>query len=151
MNRRTPSAYDLTPENERYLLCLTPEKITSLLPNEVFVFGSNLRGVHGAGAARDAVNMFGAEWGTGFGITGQCFAIPTKDEKIKTMPLENIRPYVNDFIAYAVTHEDLTFLVTPIGCGLAGYTPEDIAPLFKNAVDVENIHLPLSFWAVLIK
>lgn len=122
----------------------TPELITSLQPNEIFVFGSNLHGIHAGGAARAAVLHFGAEMGNGIGIQGQSYAIPTMQGGVET-----IKPYVDDFIAFARQHKDLHFLVTPIGCGIAGFEPEDIAPLFASAKDVENISLPECFWDVL--
>lgn len=120
---------------------ITPELITSLRPNEIFVFGSNLHGIHAGGAARAAVLHFGAEMGNGIGIQGQSYAIPTMQGGVET-----IKPYVDDFIAYAQQHPGKHFLVTPIGCGIAGFEPEDIAPLFKDAKDVENISLPEVFW-----
>ena len=115
--------------------------ITSLKPNEVFVFGSNLQGMHAGGAAHIAHQRFGAIYGQGVGMQGQSYAIPTMQGGVET-----IKPYVDDFIAYAKAHTDKTFLVTPIGCGIAGFEPEDIAPLFEAAKDVENIHLPEEFW-----
>ena len=118
----------------------TPEKITSLQPCEIFVFGSNLQGMHGGGAARMAYRKFGAAWGKGTGLHGQSYAIPTMQGGVET-----IRPYVEEFIAFARTHKELTFLVTPIGCGIAGFKAEDIAPLFKDAIAEENIILPESF------
>lgn len=124
---------------------ITPEYITSLKPNEIFVFGSNLAGMHGGGAARTARLYFGAVMGNGDGPQGQSYAIPTMQGGVKT-----IRPYVNKFIDYAKAHPELTFLVTPIGCGIAGFTPDEIAPLFEEAVSVENIHLPQSFWEELV-
>lgn len=99
----------------------------------VFVFGSNLRGAHGAGAARDAVLHWGADLGQGVGRQGMSYAIPTKNQQIKTMSLDEIRPYVDNFIAYAVGYSDTVFQVTQIGCGLAGYSAKQIAPLFKDA------------------
>lgn len=120
---------------------ITPEYITTLKPNEIFVFGSNLAGMHGGGAARTARLYFGAVMGNGDGPQGQSYAIPTMQGGVKT-----IRPYVNKFIDYAKAHPEQTFLVTPIGCGIAGFTPDEIAPLFEEAVSVENIHLPQSFW-----
>ena len=120
---------------------ITPEYITSLKPNEIFVFGSNLAGMHGGGAARTARLYFGAVMGNGDGPQGQSYAIPTMQGGVKT-----IRPYVYKFIDYAKAHPEQTFLVTPIGCGIAGFTPDEIAPLFEEAVSVENIHLPQSFW-----
>lgn len=100
---------------------------------EVFVFGSNLAGIHGAGAAKVAKEKFGAVWGKGDFAHGQSYAIPTKDEKIETIPLEWISNYVEEFVNY--THENLNtkFFVTRVGCGLAGYKDEDIAPMFKGA------------------
>ena len=116
---------------------ITPEYITSLKPNEIFVFGSNLAGMHGGGAARMAHRLFGAEMGVGVGRTGQCYAIPTMQGGIET-----IRPYVDDFIEYAKLHPEQLFRVTRIGCGIAGFTNEEIAPLFKAACEMENISLP---------
>ena len=124
---------------------ITPEYITSLKPNEIFVFGSNLAGMHGGGAARTARLYFGAVLGNGDGPQGQSYAIPTMQGGVET-----IRPYVDKFIGYAKAHTKQTFLVTPIGCGIAGFTPDEIAPLFEDAVGVENIHLPQSFWEELI-
>ena len=118
-------------------LHVTPEYITSLKPNEIFVFGSNLAGMHGGGAAHIAHKLFGAEWGVGVGPTGQCYAIPTMQGGVET-----IRPYVDEFIEFAKAHQELTFLVTRIGCGIAGFTDEEISPLFEEARDVENIVLP---------
>ena len=118
-------------------LRVTPEYITSLKPNEIFVFGSNLAGMHGGGAAHIAHKLFGAEWGVGVGPTGQCYAIPTMQGGVDT-----IRPYVDEFIEYAKQHPELLFRVTRIGCGIAGFTNEEIAPLFKAAVAMENVSLP---------
>ena len=115
----------------------TPDYITELAPNEIFVFGSNLAGMHGGGAARLAYEQFGAEWGVGVGRTGQCYAIPTMHGGV-----EDIRPYVEDFIRYAEQHPELIFLVTRIGCGIAGFTEEQIAPLFAEARDLQNVALP---------
>ena len=116
---------------------VTPEFITRLEPNEIFVFGSNLAGFHGGGAARIAYEQFGAEWGVGVGPTGQCYAIPTMQGGVET-----IRPYVDEFISYAKQHPELTFFVTRIGCGIAGFTDEQIAPLFVAARDLSNVALP---------
>ena len=115
----------------------TPEYITSLEPNEVFVFGSNLKGMHGGGAAYIAYRKFGAIMGQGVGLQGQSYAIPTMQGGVET-----IRPYVDEFIAFAKGHPELTFLVTRIGCGIAGFTDDEISPLFAQAHDVENIVLP---------
>lgn len=122
--------------------------ITALHPSEIFVFGSNEAGHHGKGAAKLALG-FGAKRGIGFGLVGSTFAIPTKDCRIRTLPLNRIAKHVAEFIAFAETRTELTFLVTEIGCGLAGYTPNDIAPLFANARSLTNVHLPASFWKTL--
>ena len=116
---------------------VTPEFITQLQPNEIFVFGSNLAGFHGGGAARIAYEQFGAEWGVGVGPTGQCYAIPTMQGGVDT-----IRPYVDEFVEYAKRHPEQTFLVTRIGCGIAGFIDEQIAPLFSAARDLPNVALP---------
>lgn len=100
---------------------------------EVFVFGSNLAGRHGKGAALHALKHHGAIYGLGVGMQGKCYAIPTKDAKLRTLPLEEIRRYVNTFKAFAVRNPFFIFNVTRIGCGLAGYTDSQIAPLFKDA------------------
>lgn len=101
--------------------------------DKIFVFGSNLAGVHGAGAAAFALEKHGAVWGVGVGPQGNAYAIPTKDERIETLPVKRIRPYVEQFKAYALLHPEFQFQVTAIGCGLAGYKPADIAPMFVNA------------------
>lgn len=97
---------------------ITPNNIQSLKPSKVFVFGSNLAGIHGAGAAELAFTKFGARWGKGWGKTSnQSYAIPTKDKRIRTMPLAQIQPYVDEFIGYATLNPETEFLVTKIGCG----------------------------------
>lgn len=101
--------------------------------DEIFVFGSNLAGVHGAGAALEAKKQYGAKQGQGRGLWGKSYAIPSKDLKIKTLPINEIRGYVGDFISFAKVATNLKFFLTSIGCGLAGYTPADIAPLFRDA------------------
>lgn len=103
------------------------------MPNPVFVFGSNAAGIHGAGAAKVAWKQHGARYGKGYGHYGDTFAIPTKDEYIETLPLPRIEQYVQGFLAYAKDHRKLTFKITRIGCGLAGYKDKDIAPLFVGA------------------
>lgn len=118
----------------------TPERITELRENEIFVFGSNLAGAHGGGAALLAYRKFGAVWGQGVGLQGQSYGIPTMHGGVET-----IRPYVDEFIAFAKQHPELTFLVTKIGCGIAGFTVAEIAPLFASALDVENVLLPQDF------
>ena len=122
----------------------TPERISSLAENEIFVFGSNLAGYHGGGAARIARENFGAVWGQGVGLQGQSYAIPTMQGGVET-----IKPYVDEFIDFARTHAQYTFLVTRIACGIAGFRPSEIAPLFANAIDVENVILPEDFVEVI--
>ena len=123
---------------------ITPNHITELKPNEIFVFGSNLQGYHGGGAARLAMNQWGAVWGQGTGLQGQTYAIPTMQGGIGT-----IRPYIDQFIKFAQNDPERTFLVTEIGCGIAGFRPADIEPLFKNAINIPNIWLPQRFWEIL--
>ena len=123
---------------------ITPRWIDSLKENEIFVFGSNLAGMHGGGAARIACLHFGAVMGKGVGLQGQSYAIPTMQGGVET-----IRPYVNDFLDFAKHHPEMQFLVTPIGCGIAGFEAEDIAPLFEEAKEMKNISLPESFWEVI--
>lgn len=122
----------------------THERITELNPNEIFVFGSNLDGFHGGGAARIAYNRFGAIWGQGVGLQGQCYAIPTMHGGVET-----IQPYVDEFVEFARQHQEYKFLVTRIGCGIAGFSDEEIAPLFAEAFEVSNIILPKEFVVVL--
>lgn len=110
---------------------------------KIFVFGSNLAGRHGAGAALYARKHHGAIYGKGEGLQGSSYAIPTKNFHIKTLPLEEIQKYVNTFLKFAEQHQELTFQITTIGCGLAGYKPEQIAPFFKNCP--ENCELPEEF------
>lgn len=119
--------------------------ITKLKDNEIFVFGSNLAGIHGAGAAAQAFEEWGAKWGQGVGLQGQTYAIPSKDKNIRTLPINEIKPFVDEFIEFAKQNKHLVFLVTEIGCGLAGYQPQDMAPLFRKALLVKNIFLPERF------
>lgn len=123
---------------------ITPNHITELKPNEIFVFGSNLQGYHGGGAARLAMNKWGAVWGVGVGLQGRTYAIPTMQGGTET-----IRPYIDQFIKFAQNDPERTFLVTEIGCGIAGFRPADIAPLFKDAINIPNIWLPQRFWDIL--
>ena len=116
---------------------VTPERITELGENEVFVFGSNLAGAHGGGAALLAYRKFGAIWGQGVGLQGQSYGIPTMHGGV-----DAIKPYVDEFIEFAKNRPDLTFLVTRVGCGIAGFTNEEISPLFAKAHEVPNIVLP---------
>lgn len=125
-------------------LRVTPDNICELAENEVFVFGSNLAGMHGGGAARAAVDKFGAIWGQGVGMQGQCYAIPTMHGGV-----EVIKPYVDEFIDFAKLHTELKFFVTRIGCGIAGFKDAEIAPMFVEAKDLENVYLPISFLEIL--
>ena len=113
----------------------------------IFVFGSNLSGRHGRGAALYARKHYGAKYGEGVGRTGNSYAIPTKNRKLETLPLKAIKDFVNDFIRYAGEHQELKFNVTRIGCGLAGYKDEDIAPMFKDVPP--NCILPAA-WKIII-
>lgn len=123
----------------------TPGMITELRDKEIFVFGSNLAGMHAGGAARFAYTKFGAIWGQGEGLQGQSYAIPTMQGGVET-----IAPYVDTFIAFAQAHPELHFLVTPVGCGIAGFSEQEIAPLFRAALNQTNISLPESFYRILI-
>ena len=125
---------------------VSPQWITTLAEDEIFVFGSNLEGLHGGGAALLAYERFGAVWGQGTGLQGKSYGIPTMHGGIDT-----IAPYVDEFIAFAREHRELKFLVTEIGCGIAGFTVEEMAPLFKDAIDEENIYLPQRFIKILEK
>ena len=126
------------------LLRTAPDCIRQLKPHEVFVFGSNLQGMHGGGAAYIAVRQFGAIMGQVVGLQGQSYAIPTMHGGV-----EAIAPYVDQFIGFAQAHPELTFLVTRIGCGIGGFREEEMAPLFREAVRLPNICLPDSFWRIL--
>ena len=125
--------------------------VNYLEENEIFVFGSNLSGRHGKGAAKQALK-WGAKYGVGNGIQGKTYGIPTVNSKITNrLSINKISKFVDEFINFARDNSQLNFLVTEIGCGLAGWSIKDIAPLFKDAIEVENISLPKSFWEVLKK
>lgn len=125
---------------------ISPDLINNLKENVIFVFGSNLEGMHGGGAARAAYNKFGAIWGQGVGLQGQSYGIPTMHGGVDV-----IKPYVDEFINFAKSHLELKFMVTRIGCGIAGFKDEEIAPLFQDAFEIENIYLPKSFYDILVK
>ncbi len=147
---------------------ITPEKITILKHGQFFVFGSNMKGRHGAGAAKLALDKKWTEEGHWHGIYWNkhrteheiswgfealscgSWAIPTKGLNMDTLSIDFIKYFVDDFLNWNKKSNNV-YLVTEIGCGLAGYTPEQIAPLFRDAVDVKNIHLPQRFWDVLNK
>lgn len=125
---------------------ITPDLITDLLENQIFVFGSNLSGRHGAGAAKTALT-WGAKWGQAKGIQGRTYGIPTKNASIsRTLSLVEIKLFVDEFIEIAKQNPKLIFLVTEVDCGLAGLKPKEVAPLFKEAKNINNIHLPSKFW-----
>ena len=132
--------FGFAPKLDRQTKLPAPDNITSLQPNQIFVFGSNLQGAHGGGAARAAYHHFGAIWGQGVGLQGQSYAIPTMQG-----PVSSIKPYVDEFIAFARKHPEYEFLVTRIGCGIAGFQDAEIAPLFKEALEIDNVRLPQSF------
>ena len=122
---------------------VTPERVLSLSPNEIFVFGSNASGFHGGGAAAQAMHDFGAIWGQGEGLQGQSYAIPTMEG------LESMKAAVERFTQFATQHPELRFLVTRVGCGIAGHTVREVAPLFSDCVSLDNVSLPTDFWDVL--
>lgn len=124
---------------------VTPYKIDKLEEGQIFVFGSNCRGAHAGGAAHTAMEKFGAIWGQGDGLQGQSYAISTMEGLIP------MRENIERFIAFAKEHPELTFLVTRIGCGIAGYKVADVAPMFENAINVKNIWLPGDFWLCMLK
>jgi|SRR5580700_3702172 hypothetical protein len=123
---------------------ITPVFISQLRPGQVFVFGSNERGQHGGGAAKTAIK-WGAKWGQGEGLAGQTYALPTKRDFKTTLSLEKIQGYVNNLEKTVDDHPELHFLITPVGCGLAGLTVEQVAPLFRNFMDITNCSLPQEF------
>lgn len=127
---------------------ITPENITELKDNEIFVFGSNESGIHGAGAAKLAIK-WGAKIKFFEGLQGKTYAIPTKDKNIETLPVEKIKIYIDNFLDFAEKNSNLIFLVTEIGCGLAGYLPNHIAPLFVRSKNIKNIYLPYRFWTII--
>ena len=116
------------------------DRIAELGANEIFVFGSNIQGAHGGGAAWFAHKRFGAEWGVGEGLTGRTYALPTMEGEM------SLKRAVDHFVDCAKQHPELTFLVTAVGCGIAGYTAAEVAPLFKEAASLENVYLPQLFW-----
>lgn len=122
---------------------ITPRFINSLNPDEIFVFGSNIQGMHDGGAARQAVEKFGAIMGQGTGLQGQSYAIPTMGGRAE------MKHYINEFIQFADSHPEMKFFVTRIGCGIAGYSPKEIAPMFAGAYSLPNVYLPQDFWDIL--
>ncbi len=127
---------------------VTPEVVRYLDPGHVFVFGSNLKGIHGAGAALVARRLFGAVPGVGEGPTGRCYALPTKRAPHDRMILDELRANVDRFLLHA-SRCQLTFLVVEVGCNLAGFTPKQVAPMFAAAVTMPKVWLPERFWQLL--
>ena len=119
------------------------DRIAQLGEKEIFVFGSNIQGSHGGGAAWFAYKNLGAEWGVGEGLTGRCYALPTMEGEA------SMKHAVEKFTVCAKEHPELTFLVTAVGCGIAGYTPQQVAPLFKEAAELENVYLPQVFTQII--
>ncbi len=122
----------------------SPDNITKLEKNQVIIIGSNEKGIHGAGAAKYAHENFGLKWGVGNGLSGQTYALPTKDFNIETLSLEKIQKYIDEFIEFAKRHPELEFLVTAIGTGLGGLSVKQVAPLFPLNLP-DNVLLPASF------
>lgn len=118
---------------------ISSDNIGHLNENEIFVFGSNIQGMHGGGAAWYAHKNFGAEWGVGEGLTGRTYALPTMEG------VASLKRAVDNFTACARQHPELTFLVTAVGCGIAGYKPQEVAPLFRESLSMENVYLPKVF------
>lgn len=125
---------------------LTPDLINDLKDNEIFVFGSNTKGLHAGGAAYYASKIFGAEWGIAEGVTGKTYAIPTCTNSIEKVSAKDLKLSVGRFIQYATDNQDLNFLVTPIGCGIAGWEADEVAPMFEGAKSLPNVSLPEIFW-----
>lgn len=125
------------------------ETINKLNSNEIFVFGSNRAGRHGKGAALIAANQFGAVYGVGEGLEGNSYALPTKGYKIEKISLEEIQRHVQNFINHAKLYPNLTYYVTRVGCGLAGYSDKDIAPMFHETLQLDNVLLP-EIWIELL-
>lgn len=124
----------------------TPENIETLEPDEVFVFGSNMEGRHAGGAAKFAWKNFGAKLGIAEGLSGQSYAIPTLDKKGRKRPLEDIRKSFETFYKFAEDNPDKIFLVTKVGCGIAGFTVEEMAEVVKSLGDIPfNVTLPMEF------
>ncbi len=146
-SKKTGRRFDFNDDffaEKQALLRVTPSRITELQNGQIFVFGSNLGGFHDGGAARQALEQFGAIYGQGVGLQGRSYAIPTM-----RLPLSGIARYVDEFILFADSHPEMTFLVTRIGCGIAGFTDEEIAPLFAKTYGLPNVYLPAEFWKVL--
>ncbi|CCG57716.1 hypothetical protein WESB_2254 [Brachyspira pilosicoli WesB] len=124
---------------------VSAKHIDKLEDDEVFVFGSNTEGMHAGGAARMAMN-WGAIYGKAFGLQGKTFAIPTVDyTRSGKMSIDEIKKYVDEFLDFTIKNKDKKFLVTEIGCGIAGFKVSEIAPLFRKALEYSNVYLPERF------
>lgn len=139
MERQSSTVNAFVKEGKR----VAAERINKLNAGEIFVFGSNKGGAHGGGAAYFAFKQFGAVWGEGEGLFGQSYALPTMEGR------KSMAEAVGRFIDFARQHTEYTFLVTAVGCGIAGYSPAEVAPLFAEAVNLPNVYLPESFWEYL--
>lgn len=130
---------------------ITNNNITELKENEIFVFGSNMSGRHGKGAAKTAMK-WGAKYGQASGIQGKTYGIPTVNANITNkLHVDKIKIFINAFYFYVITHPEKHFLITEIGCGLAGHNIKNIAPLFKNFIYLENVSLPVKFIRIINK
>lgn len=132
---------------------ITPEYIKhhELKPEQIFVFGSNLSGRHGKGAAKDAMG-WGAVWGQAAGLQGRTYGIPTKGHSMKhILSVTEIKKFVDEFVVFAKANPQMVFCVTEIGCGYSHYEPKHMAPLFKACVELDNVWLPARFWHKLPK
>lgn len=150
INERVEKVHDMLRKHknfrelEEFSHRITPDRVRYLKDEQIFVFGSNTMGNHNGGAACDAALYFGAIMGQAEGLQGQSYAIPSTDG------MDSLSKHVRTFIDFANRHPELTFLVTRIGCGVAGYTVQEVAPLFAGVVDMENVWLPKEFWEELI-
>jgi len=124
---------------------ITPNNITKLKKNEIFVFGSNLLGNHAGGAARFAAEKFGAINGQGIGLQGKSYALPTLDTTMDKLSLKQMASYVSELQVCAINNPKLTFLITEVGCGIAGFTHQEVAPLFASLAGIDNFALPQAF------
>ena len=140
--------YDETDSNTAYAGRVTPEKVTNLAPNEIFVFGSNDQGIHKGGAAYLALKKFGAQMGVSSGLQGSSYAIPTVGNGIGP---QEIADSFHTFVEFAKAHPEKTFLLTALGCGHGGYEPDYISRYLEEGINVSNIHYPMEFWAAFEK
>ncbi len=140
--------YDESDSNTAYAGRVTPEKVTNLAPNEIFVFGSNDQGIHKGGAAYWALKKFGAQMGVSSGLQGNSYAIPTVGNGIGP---QEIADSFHTFVEFAKAHPEKTFLLTALGCGHGGFEPDSISHYLEEGINVSNIHYPMEFWAAFEK